>query len=123
MDKENIEKIRAKIISIFDKYVGEDYIVFIFGSFARNTMDRASDIDMAIYSKSTLPDYLIAEIREELENKVPTLRCLDVVNLTRRNINSNLLENILREGLIWKKGRNSEELLRSLKRHLKNSKK
>jgi len=123
MNKENLKKIRKKVVSILDNYIGNEYLLFIFGSFAKNTEDHASDIDLAVYSQNDLPSYLIAEIREDLENKVPTLRYIDVVNLTDENINKNLLENILKEGMIWKRTRNSKELLRNLRRHLKNLKK
>ena|GEM_PF-3659357 len=122
MNKENQKKIQTKIISIFDKYIPCEYLLFIFGSLVKNKIDRLSDIDLAVYSKDTLPSSLIAQIREELENKVPTLRCIDIVNLTDENISDNLLENILKEGVIWKKPKNSEELLRSLKKRLKSLK-
>lgn len=122
MHKEIIKDIKKKIILTFDKYFGEDYILFIFGSFAKSTQDLVSDIDLAVYSKKNVPVSVMLEVKEELENKVPTLRSIDLINLNE-NTNKKLLENILKEGLIWKKGKNCGELLKSLKRHLKNLKK
>ncbi|MEW6684768.1 MAG: nucleotidyltransferase domain-containing protein [Candidatus Edwardsbacteria bacterium] len=123
MSNDTIEKIKERIISIFDKYFGEDYILFIFGSFAKNTQDIASDIDLAIYSKEIIPASVIAQVREELENKVPTLRSIDLINLSDGNLDKKLLANILKDGLIWKKGKNSKELLKNLEKRLRNLKK
>lgn len=65
-----LDTIRECIISIFDKYLGNNYILFIFGSFAKNRVDRASDIDLAIYAKNPPSSLLMEELREELGSKV-----------------------------------------------------
>ena len=123
MHKDVIENLKEKIIPIFDKYFPGEYLFYIFGSFAKNTVDIASDIDLAVYSKEGATASLMAQVKEELENRVPTLRDIDLINLNEEGINQKLLENIVTEGLIWKKGRNSNALLRSLRKRLKNSKK
>ena len=50
VSKLSITKLKKRIISIFDKYIEDDYILFLFGSFAKNKIDNISDIDLAIYS-------------------------------------------------------------------------
>ncbi|MDI6738691.1 MAG: nucleotidyltransferase domain-containing protein [Nanoarchaeota archaeon] len=123
MQLSNLEKIKEKTILVFDKYLGEDYILFLFGSFAKNDIDRTSDIDLAFYCKENIPISVITQIREELDEKAFTLRNTDLVNLNEQNIDRGLLDNILKEGAVWKAGRNSKELLKSLKRHLENLRK
>jgi len=117
----NIAKIKKRIISILDKYFGNDYILFLFGSFAKNKIDNLSDFDLAIYSKNPIPPSKIVKVKEELETKAGTLRDIELINLTQE-VDSLLLKNILEEGILWKKTKNSEELLRNLRRHLRNLK-
>ena len=70
----NIRKIKKRVISILDKYFGNDYILFLFGSFAKNKIDNLSDFDLAIYSKNPIPASKIVKVKEELETKAGTLR-------------------------------------------------
>lgn len=82
---------------------------------------RSSDIDLAVYRKETIPACIMVQVKEALEERAGTLRDIDLINLTDRDIGVNLLQNILEEGVIWKKARSSEELLKNLKKRLTNS--
>lgn len=121
--RKKIEKNREKIIQILDKYLGDDYLLFVFGSVAKNIEKRSSDIDLAIYREKPISLKTITEIKQELEERVGTLRDIDLVNLSDRDINIKLLKNILNEGIPWKETKNSKELLRDLKKRLINLKK
>lgn len=112
------ETIKNKIIEIFDKYLDNDYILFLFGSFAANNFDITSDIDLAIYRKEKIPSYIISYIKADIETQVPTLRDFDIVNLTEENINLDLIKNILSKGVLWKTTRNIDELLQTLNERL-----
>jgi predicted nucleotidyltransferase len=118
-----IEEIKKKVIIILDKYLDNNYTLILFGSFAKNKIDKISDIDLAVFSKEIIPSSVIAQAKEELENKVITLRNIDLINLTDRNINDKLLENILKESVIWKTEKNSKEPLKNLKKHLRSLRK
>jgi predicted nucleotidyltransferase len=117
------DNIKEEIIRILNIRLGENYLLMVFGSFANGKGDRSSDIDLAVYSSEKISAKAMVEIKEELDEKVRTLRQIDLVNLTDENINPDLLRNIMREGLVWRKQKNSEELLKNLKRRLLNTKK
>ena len=69
--------------------------VILYGSRARGDYRKTSDIDLAIEG---CPDWEISEIRETLEEKVPTLLTFDVVNFEKAP--EGLKENILKEGVL-----------------------
>jgi len=100
------EQLKTKIIEIFDKYLGEEYLLFLFGSFSKKTSDITSDIDLAVYCNHTISPLLLLKIKEELEHRLYTLKEIDLINLTDASVNKNLLENILKEGVLWKKSKN-----------------
>jgi predicted nucleotidyltransferase len=81
---------------------------------------RNSDIDLAVYRNEKIPTRTIVEVKEELREKAHTLRDIDLINLTG-DVNMDLLKNILEEGVVWQKTKNSKELLRSLKKRLANT--
>ena len=60
----------------------------------------------------------MAQIRSAIEKRVKTLREIDLINLTDESVQTELLKNILKEGILWKEAKNSKELLESLKRRL-----
>jgi len=123
MSKEKIDYLKKEIQGIFNKFLGDDYLLIAFGSLARGKYDKSSDIDLAVYRKKTISTKLILEIREELERNVHTLKDIDLINLTEKEIGLDLLKNILEEGTQWQKAKNSEELLGNLKKRLVNIKK
>jgi len=122
MDK--INRTRIEIIKLINKHLGtDDYLLFCFGSFVKGNLQKSSDIDLAIYKKNGFFTNEFQEIKEALNEQVKTLRDIDFINLNNKEINKDLLENILKEGVIWNEGKNSKELLKDLKRRLINLKK
>ncbi len=115
-----MENLKEKIIQILNKYITDDYLLFAFGSYTKGKIVKSSDLDLAVYKNKQIPSYIIIQAKEELEEKAGTLRDIDLINLTDENISIELLKNILKEGVIWKKTKNSKELLKSLKRRLVN---
>ena len=43
------DKIKDEINKILAEFLGEEYLLFVFGSFARGENDRVSDLDLALY--------------------------------------------------------------------------
>ncbi|MFH1548807.1 MAG: nucleotidyltransferase domain-containing protein, partial [Candidatus Omnitrophota bacterium] len=118
-----MKALKEKIVNILDGYLGEDYLLFVFGSFAKGKIVKSSDIDLAVYKAIKIPACLLIQAKDDMERKLGTLRDIDVVNLTDKNVGLKLLENILKEGIIWREAKNSKELLKNLKKRLKNSEK
>ena len=104
-------EIKKEVTGILHKYLGDDYLLIVFGSFARNKIQNSSDIDLAIYKSGKIPTRIILEIKEDLNEKVHSLREIDLINLTDENSNTELLKSILNGGVIWHKAKNSKELL------------
>ncbi|MCD6311630.1 MAG: nucleotidyltransferase domain-containing protein [Elusimicrobia bacterium] len=115
-------RIKSEINEILIRAIGEEYLLFVFGSFARVENDRASDIDLALYRAKKITPGEIAAIRDELNRSVHTLREIDLVNLTD-SVSKALLRNILKEGIVWHRMKNSNELMEDLKRRLINTEK
>ena len=116
------DTIKNEINKILAGFFGEDYLLFIFGSFAAGENDGVSDLDLALYKAGKISPGKIAEIKDELNRKVHTLRELDIVNLTDV-VSEELMGNILKKGAIWHRPRNSNALMRDLKRRLVNTEK
>ncbi|MFH1394641.1 MAG: nucleotidyltransferase domain-containing protein [Candidatus Omnitrophota bacterium] len=118
-----MQNFKKKLIDILDKNLGNDYLLFIFGSFAKGKIVKSSDIDLAVYRAKEINSAELIQAKDAMERDLGTLRDIDIVNLTDRNIGVKLLENILEEGIIWREAKNSKELLKNLKKRLKNLKK
>lgn len=69
--------------------------VLIFGSFAKGTQHKTSDIDIAVKT-----DEKTFDIIEKKINDINTLRKIDIVNLEQKGLNKNLLEDIKTYGKI-----------------------
>jgi len=111
--------LKEKIIKIFDRYIKDEYILILFGSFAKNNNTRSSDVDIGVYKKNGVDNGIFLKIKDELEEI--TLRDIDVVDLYKVK-DFKFLDKVIREGVIWK-GKNSKELLKDLKKHLESLKK
>ncbi len=72
--------------------------VWLFGSRARGTAGRGSDIDVAVLPDRPLPPGVLQDIREALENS-RILYPVDLVDLTTAE--AGLREAVLREGVPW----------------------
>ncbi|VAW18062.1 hypothetical protein MNBD_BACTEROID05-1309 [hydrothermal vent metagenome] len=118
MSVQKITLIREKVCKICDQFLGDDYILLVFGSLVRQEIVQSSDIDLAVYRQEMISFSLLVDIKEKLEEEAGTLRDIDVLNLTDKNINADLLRNILKEGEIWKEAKNSNALLKSLRKRL-----
>lgn len=60
---------------------GYKVTVYLFGSWAKGTAQRRSDIDLAVDAKRPLPPGLLAHLREQLEESHIPYR-VEVVDLT-----------------------------------------
>jgi len=107
--------VKKEIISVFDRHIKGGYMLILFGSFADNSATGTSDIDLAVYGVRKIPRGAFLELKEELDEKVRTLREIDLVDLTERGADKALLANIIR-GKIWRKTKNYQELLKNLKK-------
>lgn len=58
------------------------YRVMLFGSWAQGNARPGSDIDIGIFGDKPLPHRLLMNIRKKIED-VPTLRKIDIVDLSR----------------------------------------
>jgi uncharacterized protein len=72
--------------------------IFLFGSRAIGQAARTSDIDIAVLPEGPLPDAVIADIREQLEES-PIIYAVDLVDLSSADIT--LRECVLNEGIEW----------------------
>ncbi|MBA3065277.1 MAG: nucleotidyltransferase domain-containing protein [Nanoarchaeota archaeon] len=113
-------QIKREINEILIRAIGDEYLLFVFGSFAKGDNDRESDIDLALYRDKKITSGEIAAIKEVLNKSVHTLREIDLVNLTD-SVSKELLENILKEGIVWHGMKNSSELMKDLKKRLTNT--
>ncbi len=72
--------------------------VYLFGSWARGGATRTSDIDVAVLPSEPLPDGLLSEIREALEESL-VIYPVDLVDLSEAS--PRLRERVLAEGILW----------------------
>ena len=92
----SIQEIREKCEKIFSEYNVKS--CYLFGSYAKNKATEKSDIDLLIISDVKGLKYfgMIESLRNELKKK------LDVLDINQLNNNTELLQNILTEGVkIW----------------------
>lgn len=73
--------------------------VILFGSFAKNTAHKTSDIDIAVRTENEDDFY---RIEDEISN-IDTLRSIDVVNIEQKGLSRNLLEEIKGGKVLYKK--------------------
>ena len=67
--------------------------VVLFGSRARRTNREKRDIDLAVYGCSDVTEFYIDE-------EVNTLLIFDVIDMDRKNISKDMLQEIERDGVI-----------------------
>jgi len=91
----------------------DDYIIFLFGTFAAGKTVRSSDIDIGILGRDKVPDKTFIEIQEELDTNVPTLRKIDLVDFS--TVDEKVKDEALKEIKLWHSGKNCHALLKSLK--------
>ncbi len=83
---------------VLGKLAGTPCRVYLFGSFARHTAQRFSDIDVAIDGPGPTSPILLAEIREALEESLVPYN-VDLVDLHRAG--TALRDVVRQEGILW----------------------
>ena len=83
---------------VLDGLAGRSARVFLFGSWARGTQRRYSDIDVAILPQDPIPPGLLLELEEQLD-AAPILHPVDLVDLSHAP--ASLQERVLAEGVPW----------------------
>lgn len=91
-----LERIRKMV---FDQTQHESVDVYLFGSWARGTQHRGSDVDIAIKFKGENKPWKIAEIRDILEESTIPYN-VDVVDM--HNASEGILQEIQKDGIKWK---------------------
>jgi uncharacterized protein len=72
--------------------------VYLFGSWATGRNRRTSDIDIAILPAGPLPEDLLSDLREALEESL-VVYPVDVVDLSR--VAPQFRDRVLKEGIRW----------------------
>ncbi|WP_449355549.1 type VII toxin-antitoxin system MntA family adenylyltransferase antitoxin [Virgibacillus natechei] len=85
--------------------------IYLFGSWARNEEKRTSDIDIAIQSAEKIPTKIWVELREKIEESTLPYH-VDLVDLSKANID--LVEKVMREGILWRDYTNGYKAQRML---------
>lgn len=89
----SLKKIQQICKSVFDNYKIE--YAYLFGSYSKGKANEKSDVDLFIYSNLTGLDYfaLVEDLREQLKKKI------DLVNMKQKDINSDLINEVLKDGI------------------------
>lgn len=78
MEKEEIIK---EVLGIIRRHLpAGEFQVLLFGSWAKNSAEPTSDIDIGILGPKAIDGILLMRIKEEIRG-IPTLRRIDVVDL------------------------------------------
>lgn len=110
----DIEKYKDDILNIiFERLGKEECIVFLFGTHAQGNAVRSSDVDIGILSNHDIRPDDFVEIEEKLNNEVPFLRKIDLVDFSA--VDQKVKEEATKEMIIWHIGRNCRGLLKSLR--------
>lgn len=93
------ERALEAVRSVVQKHLsGLDVRVFLFGSWARGTARRTSDIDVAVLGPKPLPPGVLPRLREALaESRVPYE--VEVVDLS--DASPAFRKRVLEEGVAW----------------------
>lgn len=90
-----VERIRKMVL---DQMQQESVNVYLFGSWARGTQRRGSDVDIAIKFQGENKPWKIAELREILEESTIPYN-VDVVDMN--NASEGILQEIQKDGIKW----------------------
>jgi predicted nucleotidyltransferase len=94
--QDDLDTVRCILLRHFRDYKVK---IFLFGSHARGTPVRTSDIDVAILPEQFLPIGLLSEARHILEES-NILASVDLLDLSTTS--QELFNRILKEGVVWK---------------------
>lgn len=95
MDRD-LGEVRRTVLSALRPYKAE---VVLFGSWARGDRRRWSDIDVGVRAKRRIPELVLANLRERLEESCIPYR-VEVVDLS--TVGSTFLRNVRRDGIVWR---------------------
>ena len=99
------EKIRSQILNAISDYMNVDNcIIFLFGSFAKGEENRTSDIDIGILPNEPIEYALIYKIKEDVNEKVNTLRMIDIVDFSRAT-DGLFIKEATKEAVLWYQGK------------------
>ncbi len=87
------QKIYGQLAALGKQYAVEKIVLF--GSRARGTNDRKSDIDIAVYGCKNFRGFYF-----DVNEKVDTLLEFDVVDMDQKGISSELINEIERDGVL-----------------------
>jgi predicted nucleotidyltransferase len=77
------EEVLEESLRIVRRYLpGDEFRVYLFGSWAKGLAEPRSDIDLAILGTQAVGTLLLSRLKGEI-GSVPTLRCIDVVDLNQ----------------------------------------
>lgn len=111
-----IEAIKQQILEIlFNHMKKENLTVFLFGSFAEETAKQSSDIDIGIFYDYNLSLDEILRIKTELNEKIKTLRSIDIINFNDE-LDPKFREIALKKVIIWHQGKESKTSLDNIKK-------
>lgn len=81
------EEITEEAVNIIRRYLpGKEFEIVLFGSWARGNAQETSDIDIGLVGPESVDDMLLLRIKEEIGG-IPTLRRIDVVDLSKTDDN------------------------------------
>lgn len=93
------QEYKQKIIGILS-VLFPNATIYLFGSRARSTHDKSSDIDIAIDAGKKLYHTNVGEARDMLaESNIPY--CIDIVDL--HSVSTEMKKQIKKEGILWKR--------------------
>jgi len=93
------EQTQKKIVAIINAIVPEASI-YLFGSRARGSYQKHSDIDVALEEKNRIDFMTVGELNSlfEASNIIYKIQVVDINAISKK-----MRENILRDKIIWKK--------------------
>lgn len=83
---------------VLDRLRGQGARVYLYGSWVSGRPSRVSDIDIGVLPEEKLPDGLLSEIHEALEES-NVVYPVDLVDLSE--VSSSFRERVVREGIPW----------------------
>jgi predicted nucleotidyltransferase len=83
---------------VLDALAGYSVTVYLFGSRARGTARRASDVDIAVEAHRPLPPGVLARLRDTLEESTVPYR-VEILDLA--SAGDALRRRVKQEGVVW----------------------
>ncbi len=95
-DNKYIEQLRKLVIDFLAAY---NVRVYLYGSYAKGTAHKTSDVDIAILPKGKIPKDLFSRLREAIEESTIPYN-VDVTDLTQ--VSDEFRRQILKDAILWK---------------------